>query len=61
MNVEFRMSQNHFQNSFSLLYSDLNYYCLKIYRTELVNCDSDVDFSVKVFCLRRAFKVNLYS
>uniref|UniRef100_A0A7M5WY72 Mitoguardin n=2 Tax=Clytia hemisphaerica TaxID=252671 RepID=A0A7M5WY72_9CNID len=25
-------------------------------RTELVHCENDVDFSVKVFCLRRAFK-----
>lgn len=29
---------------------------IRTVRTELVNCDNDVDFSVKVFCLRRAFK-----
>ena len=27
------------------------------FRTELLNCENDVDFCVKVYCLRRAFKV----
>lgn len=28
------------------------------FRTELLQCDNDVDFCVKVYCIRRAFKVN---